>query len=563
MEWKNVLREGFVLPAIDHRSPLADVVSAVLATVADHLSCSPAIREYLAQLPKGAGTHCPDSSLDELVRFVTTQLGTIDKSDPKVTCAFMEEIIAPVFEFERNELSSVLYLLTLKKHLSLDELLLFENCMLLARATDIFWLKWFEAVALPYQSLSQEEKDHYADLTGGTLAHYDYTVFDLKPGVGCADRRTWAQAFPDEISVIAGVLSITEIHTLEPSLKKYFAALRDAYTCTDVSKLELLWTEVDIAWIKIPASCQIIPVHGMEAGYQHPFGVSPEFRLEIRTQESRKLIEERRLGTSVYAAAMGLDEDLVTILSQKLERIDISVFVGALRSGVCMNSRSSGQAVPNRQVVLAEGGRIFLDRGAPARSAERYNYNLEKHCALAASPVFRGGITPEDILIHTINHEYAHPVGRTKESDAGIGGDGMKLLEEGKATLLGILADEWRESTDENRLRLTRTTVGRVLRFMYKNDMENHAFAAYIRENLVAANMLFESGIMSLSEEGVMIDSEKAKSRVWFDALKEFNLAVIAAYQAKDKATLLRLTRKYCDVACEPVAGLIKWVNRV
>ena len=558
MEWKKILRKGYVAPSIDRTTTLPDAVAAITHAVAAHLLESPHVRAYLVDLPKGEGTFCPSSPIEELVKEAATQTGNVDKRDPLVTLGLIRQLIVPVVSFERAQ---VLRILGAIDDITPSERMLFRLSLKLSEAHDRLWARWFREIIKPYQYLDASGKERYETITQTLLARYDYTVFEYKPDVGCVNRRSWAAAFPKEIGVIARLLFQLERCAPEPTIADYFAELLNAYACVAVDQLETVWKNVDLAWIKIPQECRIIPVHGMESGYEHPFCVSPEFRLEVRTQESRPLITEARRGTICYAEMIGLRKSLIDVLVQKLERIDISVFSNAIRSGSRLNFRAMGQAVPNRQEVLAEGGKIFLDGGAPVRTANAYRGHMQKHCAPETTHALQSFITPLGMLTHTIHHEYAHPVGRTQTSDAAIGA-GIKLLEEGKATLLGILAHEHQHRGREERLECIAITVARILRFMYTTELENSTIATYVRENLAAATTLFDAGVMTLSSSGIVIDLKKAASAVWFEKLKEFNVAVIAAYQASDVDALQRLTHLYCDMSSEPLRGLISWVNR-
>ena len=556
---QQIIRDGFTTPHIDSSIALPDAVTIATVAVEKHIAHSSVVRDYVAALPKGLNTDCPNSSLDELVKYVANQKGVINKSDPALTLRFLKKFIVPVFEFERHEVLKAVYAID---DISQSEIQLFEGCTQLSRIVDKFWIRWFEKVTVPYQSLDDVGKKRYEHIMRNTLApQYDYTVFDYNSDKGCSNRLTWAEAFPKEIGEIVAVINSLKDLPF-PVLGEYFAVLRDAYACTDITKLEKLWTRVDEIWIRIPHTARLVPVHGMESGYEHPFGVSPEFRLEVRTSEYQELITEGRIATLAHAAAFGLSAELVSLVTQKLNQTDVSVFVTALRSGTCLNFRYAGQAVPNRQHVLVKGGRIFLDKSAWSITVRRYIKNIKEHCSPKTSIALIPFITETSNLSATTMHEYAHPVGRTEESDAELGGDGMKLCEEAKATLLGILANEHRDSSFDNRIEIIANTVGRVLRFMNKDEINNETFAPYVRENLAAVTMLFETEVITLSSEGVEVNIDIAKSSVWFDALREFNQRILDAYQTKDVTRLIALTDRYCNKEHAEVAKLIAWVNR-
>jgi len=558
MNWSQTLREGFVLPMIDPETPLPDAVNTALGAVEQHLLNSKEIAAFIDALPKGPGTNCPESPIKELIRYVANQKGEVDKSDPALTLRFLQDHIMPVFEFERAVLFAVIGLI---EDISEDEINLFDDCDGFGRAIYHLWSRWFEGVTVPYQSLNKACQASYEHLAKDTLAQWDYTAFCYNPHSGITDRQTWGQAFAGEIAAILGKLRTLKATKL-PGLGEYFTALYNAYACTEIDRLEDLWTKVDEAWIRIPRTARLVPVHGMESGYEHPFGVSPEFRLEVRTSESVDLIRERREATLAHAAAFGLSNETVSMAVQKLDRIDISVFITAIREGVCLNFRYAGQAVPNRQQVLAEGGRIFVDKSASLRAAKMYAEKVREHCDSSTSDLLVPLVTEVSQLSATATHEYAHPIGRTLETDTGLGSGGMKLCEEAKATLLGILADEYRDPSPMHRLTLAANTVARVLRFMSVTLLESATFAPYARENLAAATTLFESGVMTLGPEGVAVNREVAESPAWFDALRTFNHGVLDAYRAIDQRALDALAARYCNREHPQVAELIAWVNR-
>jgi len=556
-KWINVLRAGYTSPAIDCSMSLSDAVITATNSVAHHLLHSEVVRAHVANLPKGPGTHCPDSSLDEIVKNIAIQESQMSKSDPVLTLAFLRRFMMPMFDFEREQVLAATLLID---DTTPEELIAFTLSAQLGRLHDVLWAKWFAAIVVPYQSLDETDKEQYKKLVEGQLAQYDYTVFGFNFTKGCINRRTWAVAFPDDIRAIVETIGKLAL-TLNP-FADYLEALKNAYACTEIERLESLWAAVDWAWIKTPTTSRIIPLHGMEAGYEHPFGVSPEFRLEVRTGKARNYIAEARIGTIKYAESLNLSQKLLELTSQKLGHIDVSVFTCAIRAGLSLNFRFNGQNVPNREDVLTEGAKIFLNESSSRRGRERCFENLDRHCAPETAKLLKGYISLEALLAFVINHEFSHPVGCTEKSDKGIGGDVKQLLEEGKATVLGILADEWRNSTLDNRMTLIARTVARVILFMYTANLENPTFAPYVRENLVCATMLFESGVMELSENGIIINLEKAQSRVWFEHLKEFATLLIAAYQAEDKDEIRRLTIRYCNKADKPLASLIAWVNR-
>ncbi len=557
--WRETIAQDFKRPELSPSAPFVEVVNTATSALEQHLLTSLLVRNHLIAMAKGPGTNCPDSPIDEIVKYVAHQKGTVDKSDPALTLRFLTEVVGPVFDLERQ---IIIDLVHRKPNISQMEWQFFSRGPLLASAIDRLWARWFETIVIPYQALDAEKRQAYEEKVRDTLAHYDYTVFTYDPEKGCTHRRTWAQAFPEEVQNIVWYLNDFRAKAEGTPYEVYFEALSRAYGNIRIEDLEELWEKVDEAWIRIPRSEQLIPVHGMESGYEHPFGVSPEFRLEVRTAEGRSLIEEKRSATLDHAAAFGLSNELVAGAVHKLERIDISVFTSAIRAGTCMNFRYAGQAVPNREKVLTEGGRIFLDQSASLRAAKQYIDKIERHCSPHTAHLLVPLITGGAMLSHTATHEYAHPVGRTTESDRVLGSDGIKQCEEAKATLLGILADERRDPSPQHRTQIIACTLGRVLRFMDHAELSNTTLAPYVRENLAAATMLFESGVITLTSSGVKVHQSVAQGSAFFKALRIFNRRVLAAYQAKDRRELDRIVARYCNREHPEILKLIAWVNR-
>ena len=555
--WVTAIRAGYQLPSVSEGMPLPEAISRTLASIDSHLSTSPTVRTYLAALPKGAGHLCPDSPLDELVSYVASQKGLIDKDDPRRNLDFLVEFIRPVFQFERDMVLQTV----LASGASPLEQHLFLVLREVAEAHDALWAKWFAMVVVPYQSLSVADQQNYDTTHKPVLLQYDYSVFTIAPDNAIENRTTWMEAFPAEVGAIVRLLEELADYP-EPELAQYFATLSQAYSCTNVAELDQRWTAVDEAWICIPPTSLLVPVHGMESGYEHPQCVSPEMRLDLRTNLERALIETARKGAIEHAEAMAIDPDLVAEARSRLTRIDVGIFTTAFRAGVGLNFRYSGQAVPNRQEVLAKGGRVFVEESSSQRAAKRYRDLCQRHLtadsAVWVVPLI--DVTPQ--VRSTATHEFAHPLGRSAASDAAIGGDGMKIMEEAKATLLGISAAEFVNPSPEHRAELVANMVGRMIRFMVRSELESATFAPYVRENLAAATTLFDSKVLSIGPDGISVDAELARTNVWFAHLAILNRAIIWAYNAHERRALDKMAARYCDRNRPDIAQLIAWVNR-
>lgn len=554
--WHDVLRIGFYPVPVHPEDSCAQAVIRAAAHVEEHLRTSREVRRFIEELPKGPGTSCPDSPLDELVKYVAAQNGSVDKSDPYLNRRFMMEIVQPVFELEREAMHMAL---RENPDCTPDELTLFEQCTELTRATDHLWSAWFQQVAAPYQALPTEAQEAFKKGAQGQLALYDYTAY-LKTGRTITDRRAWATAFPEEIGSLVSILTRMETTPIE-GLGPYFAALREAYATTAIDELEEAWRRVDEAWIAIPRTVRFIPVHGFESKYEHPFGVSPEQRVEVRMDGAAELITEVMTASIAEAKRFNLPAALIGLYERKLRLIDIGTSVTALRGGVSMNFRYAGQAGPNRQEVLAHGGRIFVDKASPELKVRLYRERIARWCEPATAQLISPLITASSQLHHTVSHECSHPIGRTPESDLAIGSAG-ELCEEAKATLFGICSEESADPSASNRLMLTANMIGRLLRFLDRANLSDQTIAPYAREALAAATTLLMRDVIELTPAGLRIEREIAESDAWFALLRTFCHGVITAYRHHDAEMLETLAERYCREDHPKVAALIEYINR-
>ena len=541
------------------KGSLPEVSEKILSNFYKQIKNSKQINQYLTDIPKGPGTFCPDSPVKELAEYIGMQSSNIDKSDPDVNLSFLRNIVMPAVQTEQNQALRVIVLED-KTDATLLERLLIKKGVNLARAIDRLWIKWFEKVVRPWQKLDEISRKKYKKTFQNDLNHFDYTVFGIKEN-RIIDRQTWIEAFPQEIEIIVDILkelSSDKLVQEDLILCKYIESLCLAYQCNEIDKLEECWANVDRRWIEISPDCRVFFVHGIENGYEHPVCVSPEFRLVVRTQEIRETIERFRKATAMHIRHLGIEEKEIQILSNKLGKIDISVFVALIRGGVSANFRGSGQVAPNREDIMEIGGKIFLDNKSGSKvSADIYKKELKDNCLISVNEKLRDLITPEVMTLHTIIHEYFHPVGRTIERTHALGDAGLSL-EEGKATLGGILVAQ-KEGIDQ--IELLALTVARVCRFMHKEKINNLSVASYVRENMIAATTMLDSGVMVLEGNGIAIELEKLPA--WFEEIEDFIKKILDAYQKASVEKIIEIEKEYCNIEeGSAIAELINWVNR-
>ena len=564
MDFKDILEIGFEPLRLHSQANLHTVADEVMSSVSSHIKNSHDVRTFLTDIPKGEGTYCSDSPIDELVNYAAEQITEkgIDKNDPLVNIGFMEKIVHPVFTFERKQMLSAIQV---NNTITDVQKKVIEGFVNLAEAVDLFWMKWYKKVVVPLRSLEKGEQEEWEKIFEKKLSQYDYTVFDLGDGE-ILNRETWAEAFEGEITQILGTLERVkfELGDSDPVLKKYLDCLFSAYACTELSELEEKWAAVDEAWIKLPNDCQMIPVHGMENRYEHPACVSPEVRLEHRVGSFKEKIDSIRRSTLDFAKSLGLDDSLIGELEKRLQNVDVDDYITLIRSGVDMNFRLSGQVVPNREEIRSQGSKIFLALATTPITIKIYSNLLKKHLTKNSdASLLAKSFTPELLVVDFVaGHECAHPVGCTDDVTKELGDD-HRLLEEAKATMFGVSVSQFQNKMLTHRVDLAILLTARLLRFTQKATMSNETIAAYVRECLVAGTILFRSGVISMSRYGLKFDSGMARDRSWIKEINNFIKLVLKLYEKKDRDGLKKLMEEYCDASeGTELARLIKWSQR-
>ena len=198
------LAQGWTAPSVIGMQP-AEAVMTIMKAFEDHVASSPQVLEYLRQMPNGPGTSCPDSKPEELAKFLAYRRGDINQSDPVIMAAFAADVMAPMLEFRRKMVGTILVYLGLRG--ATEDQMACEAGNL-AASTDELYLAWFRKMSVPYQRLSLAERERIAREWRGQLGEYDYSVFDIGPTGEIQNRQTWAMAFPDEVQCVVNDLDI-------------------------------------------------------------------------------------------------------------------------------------------------------------------------------------------------------------------------------------------------------------------------------------------------------------------------------------------------------------------
>jgi len=541
------IREGFKKPSVKNEK-LSDAVLIILNAISEHIKNSSTIRSLLEKQEKGSGTNCPDSPIEELIKYLASQNGEIDKSDSLVNLKFMEDFVSVIFGFERDCLQESIFN---NQNISKKESELLITSLILCGLFDNLYCRWFEKVVITYNSLNEQEKKSYHQAIEANLANFDYTVFDYSGTTGINKRQTWAEAFPSEINPIVTILRGSNVLKNE-EFAPYFLALADAYDCRDISQLENLWHQVDEEWVKISGACRFLPIHGMEKR-EHSFCVSPEFRLLVRTENGEQEIANRiKSSTPKFASKIGIKEELVEIASKKMEKIEMGVFVTALKAGASANFKTPSQLVPRRKI---DGGRVLLDLQAAEAHVVDCKKILTKYCEPNKKDLFSELLTAEGLIAQTISRQCTRHIGCTPENDEKLG-EKKTILEEAKATC-GGMASILESFSCEKRMELLAFSVAKICLFFNLKMHKDNSLQPYFNENLAMANFMINAGLVEISGKNLKIKLSKEGLDKWNVFLRDFYFDVIKSYHSTNPEKINRKKTLYCQITPE----IKKWMQ--
>jgi hypothetical protein len=286
--------------------------------------------------------------------------------------------------------------------------------------------------------------------------------------------------------------------------------------------------------------------------------VSPEFRLVIKLNEEKKVIEQTRKTSSEFALKIGVKEELTKIADEKMKNIDFGVYVTTLRAGCNANFRITGQVVPNRQEILINGGKIFIDLESLKNGVNNYKRLLTKYCEPDKKDLFINMMTVNGLMSQVLSHECSHPIGCTPESDAQLG-EKKSLLEEAKATC-GGLANILENSCCERKMELLVFSVARICKFFISETYKNNTVKAYVRENMVMANLILKADLVEITKKGIKIKLSKEGLEKWRLSLEKFYVDIIKSYHSSNPVKkIIEKENFYCKITPD----IKKWLELV
>ncbi|MDX4012861.1 invasion protein CiaB [Aliarcobacter skirrowii] len=301
----------------------------------------------------------------------------------------------------------------------------------------------------------------------------------------------------------------------------YIQSLIVAFGEDKTNNLVSKWADVDRAWMKITTPIQI--GHPLEY-YEDHFRKAVALEWDIRVTNPKFAQNDHRVNkikssfTKIFSS-FEANESYKKIFDFSFKSLDkVQLYVGrpALFFGAELNGLFSAQVVPNDEVVSKElGKKIFAfsdeilqsSRAKPFLKLSREIFGQE---FLRKDREFLFNQTQSWHSVYdisTIGHEYGHILWCDEESESLMNKTGnYKNIEEFKATTGGLISFFLDVSTDELHLKeqvlidLIKRSVGLI------SWMEVDEVQPYYCEGLIHLAGLFESGVLSWSDENKKLD---------------------------------------------------------
>ena len=301
----------------------------------------------------------------------------------------------------------------------------------------------------------------------------------------------------------------------------YIQSLIVAFGEDKTNNLVSKWADVDRAWMKITTPIQI--GHPLEY-YEDHFRKAVALEWDIRVTNPKFAQNDHRVNkikssfTKIFSS-FEANESYKKIFDFSFKSLDkVQLYVGrpALFFGAELNGLFSAQVVPNDEVVSKElGKKIFafsdeILQSSRAKPFLKLSHEIFGQEFLRKDREFLFNETSSWHSVYdisTIGHEYGHILWCDEESESLMNKTGnYKNIEEFKATTGGLISFFLDVSTDELHLKeqvlidLIKRSVGLI------SWMEVDEVQPYYCEGLIHLAGLFESGVLSWSDENKKLD---------------------------------------------------------
>ncbi len=420
------------------------------------------------------------------------------------------------------------YLDTTFEHIDLKpfEVSLLRHYCDLAETTDRIFLQWrtnlfHTELGRLIKTLEEHEDGKGAKYVKELGLNNQYSVYREEDGRW--KQFALAAAFPEEyreqdITLGKAIEDLNKWKTDSevPAILNYLQAMKDAFACVELEKLDALWEAVDVAWLQIRGRLQ--PVHAMEFNYIDParIRVMPENRLMLAD------LEYDHVNQDAKQTQESLINDLKKMFQTKqswpdsekaMRQSHIGVYIPCVSSGANLAFKFVGQSAPCREHIrIKYGSKISLNmQSCKDRFAKEMKYTAAVFGQDIIDTVFSAISAEENISLRIAGHEVAHASFVNENTTSRIGFGIVPLLEEAKAT--------WGEYATiherVNRGELPSAAITKLVLLLVSSNMRyltikhETTLQPYYNGALMELSMMFEAGLIRKQNEKFILDLSK------------------------------------------------------
>lgn len=413
---------------------------------------------------------------------------------------------------------------------------------LIGSATDEFFLAWHEnlfrtGLAKKIQAMEHESSGSGAEYLQKLGIKHQYSLY----GSSESEHISYAAYVPSATEKIRLALEQLDEKLSSYSeeicsrYRKYFLALKTAYTEENLDKLDAAWEAVDVAWLSVKGG-NIEPVHAMETNYMDPahIRVMPEFRVFLRDSRYQRVQQNAEL------TQKNLIEDLGKLFphlaswknsERAMTNSSFGIYVPMIFSGADLVFKMVGQTAPCRNHLRIQyGSKISMNMESCKKRFERELFYSGTIFGKPFRDMCEQTVSPEDNLIYRVAaHEVSHAAFVSPETDERIGNATVSLLEEAKATwgLYATAKDRYDALLQKKFMLLL---VMSALRYLVQAN--NQSSQPYYRESLMEIQLLLRAQV--LQKQGDTWSFHEEKFDDFFVHIKKTYTDLVNIYDTYD-----------------------------
>ncbi|OGY79031.1 MAG: hypothetical protein A3B74_04060 [Candidatus Kerfeldbacteria bacterium RIFCSPHIGHO2_02_FULL_42_14] len=318
-------------------------------------------------------------------------------------------------------------------------------------------------------------------------------------------------------SIEASLLKLIQnlkVYQKEPHIhafNRYFRKLQRSYANPHLARMEKLWRDVDIAWLRTPGKIQFI--HGMEKNYIDPTGirVAPSLRIVIEDAEQAAVnatAKQTQHMLEKHFARHYHKKKTWAASREAMKKIQLQVCIPITFAGEDVEFLGVGKIVPERSDVRRKyGTKIFLDyNGMEARRKETQELFRKVFGPVATEKYFC--MQTAEIIAHFITgHEVGHGAFVDNTTISALTPSLVADMDEVKATWCGMMCAHFRyEQGEISREIWTQLPIMLLAgNLRYLRLREETTLRSYYNSALLELRIMMESGLITKTTHGWMI----------------------------------------------------------